>query len=129
MKTIVVHVNDPRFRDNPEAVYIGRKCPRAHDERARRGSVIWQNKHRASRCGSAERAIAEYAADIRYNLKYYRQAWVAYLMDLDGKVLGCWCKKRGDEPCHGDVLVKLIEELKGRTGEPRPTPAAQGDGG
>lgn len=36
----------------------------------------------------------------------------ASLLELNGKVLGCWCKKRGDEPCHGDVIVKLIEELK-----------------
>lgn len=32
------------------------------------------------------------------------------LHELDGKVLGCWCKKNGNEPCHGDVLVQLLKE-------------------
>lgn len=27
------------------------------------------------------------------------------LHELEGKVLGCWCKPN---PCHGDVLVKLV---------------------
>lgn len=31
------------------------------------------------------------------------------LLDLDGKVLGCWCKPR---PCHGDVYVKVIGRIK-----------------
>jgi len=28
------------------------------------------------------------------------------LHELEGKVLGCWCKPQA---CHGDVLVELIE--------------------
>jgi len=31
------------------------------------------------------------------------------LMKLDGKVLGCFCKPKR---CHGDVLVRIIEEIK-----------------
>ena len=30
------------------------------------------------------------------------------LHELKGKVLGCWCKPKA---CHGDVLVKLINEM------------------
>lgn len=30
--------------------------------------------------------------------------------ELKGKTLGCWCKNNGDEPCHGDILVKLINK-------------------
>ena len=30
------------------------------------------------------------------------------LMKLEGKNLGCWCKP---ELCHGDILVKLIDEF------------------
>lgn len=30
--------------------------------------------------------------------------------ELRGKVLGCWCKVKGDEPCHGDVLLKIANE-------------------
>ena len=29
------------------------------------------------------------------------------LPELQGKTLGCWCKPKA---CHGDVLVRLIEE-------------------
>jgi hypothetical protein len=31
---------------------------------------------------------------------------------LKGKILGCWCKPA---PCHGDVLVELIETLGAKT--------------
>ena len=34
------------------------------------------------------------------------------LHELEGKVLGCWCKVKGHEPCHGDVLVELLEKNK-----------------
>ena len=31
------------------------------------------------------------------------------LEELDGKILGCWC---GNLPCHGDILLKLLNEKK-----------------
>jgi hypothetical protein len=31
------------------------------------------------------------------------------LMELDGKVLGCWCHPN---PCHGNVLIQLLNEVK-----------------
>ena len=31
------------------------------------------------------------------------------LHELEGKVLGCWCKPKR---CHGDVLIELIEKNK-----------------
>ena len=31
--------------------------------------------------------------------------------ELKGKVLGCWCKKRGYEACHGDVLIYLADGI------------------
>ena len=31
------------------------------------------------------------------------------LIELEGKVLGCWCHP---EPCHGDILVKLLREKR-----------------
>jgi hypothetical protein len=30
------------------------------------------------------------------------------LLNLKDKNLGCWCSP---EPCHGDVLIKLIKEF------------------
>ena len=32
------------------------------------------------------------------------------LHELEGKVLGCWCKVKPSDPCHGDVLVQLLKE-------------------
>ena len=31
---------------------------------------------------------------------------LARIQELEGKVLGCWCKP---QDCHGDVLVELID--------------------
>jgi len=33
-------------------------------------------------------------------------------IELKGKTLGCWCKIKGHEPCHGDVLYKIANEDK-----------------
>lgn len=30
------------------------------------------------------------------------------LHELDGKILGCFCKP---DKCHGDVLIKLLNEM------------------
>ena len=32
------------------------------------------------------------------------------LLNLENKVLGCWCEP--SQPCHADVLIKLINEKK-----------------
>lgn len=32
------------------------------------------------------------------------------LHELKGKILGCCCKRKGYEPCHGDVLVRMLNE-------------------
>jgi hypothetical protein len=50
-----------------------------------------------------EEAIDRYEAWIR------RQAFlIDQLKFLRGKVLACWCPP---QPCHGDVLIKLIKEF------------------
>ena len=40
------------------------------------------------------------------------EALMARLPELKGKRLGCFC--RADQPCHGDVLVKLVKEVCGK---------------
>lgn len=37
------------------------------------------------------------------------QYLLADLHELKGKILGCWCKPL---PCHGDILVELVNALK-----------------
>jgi len=34
---------------------------------------------------------------------------VESLKELDGMVLGCWCKPL---PCHGDILIEMVESKK-----------------
>lgn len=31
------------------------------------------------------------------------------LLELDGKILGCWCYPK---PCHGDIIIEAIENIK-----------------
>jgi len=49
-------------------------------------------------------AISAYRAYILSN-----EELLADLHELEGKVLGCWCYPK---PCHGDVLLELLDERK-----------------
>lgn len=35
--------------------------------------------------------------------------WIPNLVNLHGKILGCWCKPG---PCHGDVLKEYSDQIK-----------------
>ena len=91
--TTVVHVRDGYD------VYIGRAVPR--------------RKYKASKWGNPYPLSLFSAAD---SLHMYREHvlsspdLLAALPELVGKRLGCWCKRTGEEPCHGDVLVQLLRE-------------------
>lgn len=48
----------------------------------------------------------------------YRQ-WIqtqpqllADIHELKGKTLGCWCKNKPSDLCHGDVLVELVNKIE-----------------
>jgi len=57
----------------------------------------------------------------RLNTIQAYEDWIRYsdegqklLLDIPSlyhKVLGCWCKP---QPCHGDILVQLLEEMEER---------------
>lgn len=66
---------------------------------------IWANPFTISHAGSVERAVELYRA---YILE--RPDLLSQLGDLKGKVLGCWCKKKPTDLCHGDVLVECIKK-------------------
>ena len=78
-------------------VYIGRKVTlggwNLHQSK-------WANPFKIKECGSAENAVRKYEDFIRKQPRLLQD-----LYELEGKTLGCWCKP---EPCHGDVLVNLI---------------------
>lgn len=46
-----------------------------------------------------------------------RDQYRYWFSQLKGQTLVCWCKNKGDEPCHGDVLVELIEKYFPSKGE------------
>jgi hypothetical protein len=98
-------------------VYIGRAC---YQGGWRLPASPWANPYTVQACGSPEEAVARYEAYIR------QSPLLAHIEELRGKRLGCWCKcnsvlysthtpgghrcQCGPHPCHGDVLVRLLEE-------------------
>ncbi len=72
-------------------VYIGRGSP-------------WGNRYVIGVHGTRAECIDQYEEWIRT-----QPALLARLPELKGKVLGCHCSPL---PCHGHVLVRLIEEME-----------------
>ena len=83
----------------PNHVYIGRNMSVYI-----KGAVAskWQNKFTVKKYGLTK-CLEMYEQHIR-NSELYDQ-----LDELVGKELGCWCKPNS---CHGDVLIKLLNEKK-----------------
>lgn len=86
-----------------------------------RGGVVFVNKQRFPKEASIwanpfkvgnkegqytrEEAIRLYEVHVRKLIQDPEKK--AELMKLKGKNLGCWC---APEPCHGNILLKLIQE-------------------
>lgn len=64
----------------------------------------WGNPFSIGKDGDREEVIEKYRQWIMNN-----DELLLDIMELDGKVLGCWCKPKA---CHCDVLVDIIEEIK-----------------
>ena len=78
-------------KKEPYDVYIGRPSK-------------WGNPYIIGKDGTREEVIQKYEEHVRSSKILMRA-----LPSLEGKVLGCWCPPK---PCHGEVLIKLLEELK-----------------
>lgn len=79
------------------AVYIGRpwgpfKC----------GSK-WGNPFKTGRDGTIDEVLVKYELYVRS-----KQDLMNSLSELKNKTLICWCED--SKPCHGDVLIKLLNE-------------------
>jgi hypothetical protein len=102
----VINLKDDWDRDPESFVYIGHYHP------------AWMWKGGYTLIGSKWRnpwKKAIHSGEIprgeglrRYE-EYVRERYWDQLPELDGKVLACWCEPL---PCHGDVLLRLIEERK-----------------
>lgn len=82
--TRVVHVKRERCD-----VYIGRPSK-------------WGNPFVIGRDGDRGAVIAKYEQHVLAD-----EELLGALGELVGKALGCWCAPR---PCHGDVLVRLVQQ-------------------
>lgn len=110
-----VHVNNirPKFKNLKEwmgdqnNIYIGRGGIVFIDkQRFPKEDSIWCNPYKINSENNREKVLKLYEKYIREKIK--KENLNSKLLELKGKNLGCWCKP---EPCHGDILVKLIEEV------------------
>lgn len=62
---------------------------------------LWGNPFKIGRDGTREQVIEKYREWIKT-----QPILLSQLSSLKGKVLGCFC---WPQPCHGDVLVEMVE--------------------
>ena len=83
-KTRVVHCKKEEYD-----VYIGR-------------GTVWGNPFKIGKDGTRKEVLDKYEKWVVTQPKI-----IESLHLLKGKILDCWCKPY---PCHGDILVRLIDE-------------------
>lgn len=67
----------------------------------------WANPFTIKQAGSAEVAVKKYKEWFKT-----QPDLLLSIGELKGKVLGCWCKVKGTEACHGDYLAELANNEK-----------------
>lgn len=104
----------PKYKDlaewmgDPNNVYIGRKgIVFINGERYPKQDSIWHNPFKIDSIHDRNYVIQQYEIYIRNKINENSQL-KQELLKLKGKNLGCWCSP---EKCHGDILLKLIEEF------------------
>ncbi len=98
--TQVVHVRKFSFvQFTSNCVYIGRDYDGFKDEG-------WGNPFHIGKDGNRKEVLRKYREWV-----VKQPALLARLHELDGKILGCWCKPY---LCHGDVLRELVDEYRGQ---------------
>lgn len=95
------------------------KCKRVHHKKEGYDILICRPSKWGNPFSSKQNSTAKYKTSTRgESIERYRE-WILrgegkYLLDdiheLEGKILGCWCDN--NQPCHGDVLVELVNQLK-----------------
>ena len=118
-KTTIVNVKvaylRPKFQNleiwckDPNNVYIGRKGVVFVDKkRYPSKDSIWCNPYKIGKDGSRDDVLNKYENYIRNKLKE-NPSLENELKELKNKNLGCWC---APEPCHGNILKKLLSEYE-----------------
>ncbi len=115
-KVVCVKVKNirPQFKnleewmENPNNIYIARKgIVFIDNERFPKEDSIWANPFKIDVNTSRNEAIDKYKT---YITKKLNDGEISHqeLLNLKGKQLGCWCKDKENNQCHGDILVELI---------------------
>ena len=100
--------NLKEWMNDPQNVYIARRGIVFIDGiRFPPTDSIWSNPYKIDVNNTREDAILKYRDYIKNRIEN-DHSLKNKLINLKGKTLGCWCNP---EPCHGDVLVEIIEEL------------------
>lgn len=99
------------MKDNNN-VYIGRKGIVFVDgKRFPDKDSVWHNPYKITTEYNRSQVLSLYELYIRKriesNIEIDGKTYLEHLLSLRGKNLGCWC---APEPCHGDILIKLIDE-------------------
>ena len=88
------------WASDPSSLYIGRDM--SNHIKGATGSK-WGNPFSVQKYGLS-RCLELYEKHIRDTPSLYNN-----LHELEGKNLGCWCFP---SPCHGNILMKLLNETK-----------------
>lgn len=105
--------NLKEWMEAPENVYIGRKGivfiknEAGKSERFPKEDSIWANPFKISKELLREDVIQLYEEYILDKIE--KENLYEELENLRNKNLGCWCYP---EPCHGDVLIKILEKYE-----------------
>jgi hypothetical protein len=97
------------IQDKDSNVYIGRgRVIFINGVRYPLQDSIWANPYKITEKQTRNDVLNLYREYIDKKLKS-NPFLITELMKLEGKNLGCWCSP---EPCHGDILLELIEKYK-----------------
>ncbi|MDD4931452.1 MAG: DUF4326 domain-containing protein [Candidatus Colwellbacteria bacterium] len=88
-------------------VYIGRRCTMGGWNLK---ESKWHNPFKVDEKNTIDKVLDDFLFYMKSGGRFGGRNLMEDLPELKGKVLGCWCKKKGNEQCHGDVLVNLLNE-------------------
>ena len=101
--------NLKKWMENSDNIYIGRAgVVFINKERFPKKASIFGNPYKIDKNTSREEVLEKYK---KYIIKKILNDKFFYLelLKLRGKNLGCWCHP---DPCHGDILLELIEKFE-----------------
>lgn len=107
IKELIIEPPEPPEKTQTCVINISR-CNKIKDYVPITRGTIWGNPFIIGVHGDREFCLEMFERDLRQRL-INEPGLKEELLKLDGKILGCVCTPL---PCHGDILVSLIEELK-----------------